>query len=337
LSLKDTIRVIQSNKRRVKIFVDFWNVVINARKQAKKFDLEIKWNALSDLVVSHTRLGYSDESGAELAGCYIFGSYSQSNPEEANFVKKVIDEYGSLPGLFFNFTERVQKKTSVKCSDCGLPNRVSSEAGVDVLLAVEMIKHSAMREHEYMALISSDRDFTPVLSYLKDQGQRILHVGTSSADREMRSISWSQIDLTDHYPYLCKINADNYMILSAPDCETELAELKAAAPVSENKISIIDITDKEQISDNDLNFLMSHLGLYWKKYGAEDSRIHESHKKFDNIFTFRKSLLEKKIYGNLPYVLRNGNSEIYFNHNDSRFRWLKMSGDGTAERWEKLS
>jgi uncharacterized LabA/DUF88 family protein len=107
--------------------------------------------------------GYGDENSTQIAGCYIFGSYSKSNPKEHAFINETLDKYGSLPGLFFEFKERVKKETSSKCSHCGGQISRSSELGIDVLLTVEMIKHASMREHEFLALVSSDRDYLPLL------------------------------------------------------------------------------------------------------------------------------------------------------------------------------
>jgi len=91
--MRDTVRVIQANKRRVKIFVDFWNVVVNARNQSKMFDLEVRWDALADFVLNKTRSGYTDETTGEMAGCYVFGSYPKSNHKEYKFIKRTIDEF----------------------------------------------------------------------------------------------------------------------------------------------------------------------------------------------------------------------------------------------------
>jgi uncharacterized LabA/DUF88 family protein len=222
MPFKETIEVLQSGRRRIKLFVDFWNVVINARNQCKNFDVHVCWDKLVDDLVDRTRQGYHDKTAGELAGCYIFGSKSQSNPKEAKFIKQTLDLYGSKPGLFFNFVERVPKQTAVMCANCGEQVKTNSESGIDVMLAVEMIKHAGMQEHEYLALVSSDRDFMPLLSFLRDQGQRVLHVAAGNPDREMRSITWAQVNLQEHYPQFCTIQHDDYIILTAPSCDREV-------------------------------------------------------------------------------------------------------------------
>ena len=66
MSLKDTIRVVQSGQRRIKIFIDFWNVVIKPAATCENFDVRVHWDKLVDHLVSHTRQGYFDETTGEL-------------------------------------------------------------------------------------------------------------------------------------------------------------------------------------------------------------------------------------------------------------------------------
>jgi len=186
-----------------------------------------------------------------------------------------------------------------------------------------------------MALISSDRDFAPVLSYLRDQGHRIIHVSASMIDQNMTSLSWSHINLSDTYTTLCKINMDGYTVFSTPHCTVELAELKRHAPVDADKLRIIDLTDKTQIGDEDLSFIVSHLNMYWPDPGKE-SNLYFDIKKFGSISKFRKLLSEGAIWGNLPYVLRNGQSEIFFTNHDHTFPWIVSGSTGAGDRWRSL-
>jgi uncharacterized LabA/DUF88 family protein len=332
MPFKDTIEVIQSGQRRIKLFVDFWNVVINARNQCKNFDVHVRWDRLVDHLIHQTRQGYYDKTTGELAGCYIFGSKSQSNPQESKFVKQTLDLYGSLPGLFFNFAERVPKQTAVMCSNCGEQVRTNSESGIDVVLAVEMIKHAAMREHEYLALVSSDRDFIPLLSFLRDQGQRVLHVAAGTPDREMRSITWAQVNLQELYPNLCTIQHEDYVVLTAPSYASELKEVLDAAPIAPDQIRIIDLTDKSQIIDKDLDFLLSSLGFYWRKKGETTGTQYNYRHLVSDLNEFRHQISTGDLHGHLPCVVRSGQRQFYREGN----RWIRIVGDDIEKSWSKL-
>lgn len=337
MSFKDTIRVVQSGRRRIKIFVDFWNVVINARSQCKNFDVRVHWDKLVEHLVGHTRQGYFDETTGELAGSYIFGSKSQSNAQQSAFVNKVLDQYGSHPGLFFSFAERVTKQTTAKCSTCDESVRISSESGVDVLLTIEMIKHAIMREHEYLALVSSDRDFIPLLSFLKDQGQRVLHVATGKAERDMRATTWAQIELLESYPSICSIEHDDHIILTTPAFGKEAEQLIEAAPVPRDQLRVIDITDRQQIQDSDLAFVLPSAGvhLHSNRQGSNDFSYPSPKASSPQ---FRSEVANGTVRGNLPCVIRNGRVELCFNQNSQGSQWIKVIGPHSRPNtnWSKL-
>jgi uncharacterized LabA/DUF88 family protein len=333
MPLNDTIEVIQSGQRRIKLFVDFWNVVINARNQCKNFDVHVSWDRLVDHLIYQTRQGYHDKTTGELAGCYIFGSKSQSNPQESKFVKQTLDLYGATSGLFFNFAERVPKQAAVMCSKCGEQVTTNSESGIDVVLTVEMIKHAAMREHEYLGLVSSDRDFIPLLSFLRDQGQRVLHVATGTPDREMRSITWAQVNLQELYPNLCTIQHEDYIVLTAPPCEKELKQVLDAAPIAPDQMRIIDITDKSQIHDKDLDFLLSSLGFFWRVSGRPSHTQYGYRQIATDLHELRRRISTGDVFGNLPCVVRNGMRQVYYDNG----RWVRTTaGDDIEKAWSKL-
>ena len=60
----------------------------NARKQAEKLDIEVRWDVLAEQILQEIHRGYGDETSGEPAGCYIFGSYAKSDPKEAKFIKR---------------------------------------------------------------------------------------------------------------------------------------------------------------------------------------------------------------------------------------------------------
>jgi uncharacterized LabA/DUF88 family protein len=335
MPFSDTVRVIQTGSRRTKIFVDFWNVVISARKQTQKLEIEVNWNILASEMVNETHQDYSDETRGTLAGCYIFGSYTKSDPKQMAFVNQTLDNYGSLPGLFFTFTERVKKETSVKCSKCGHLNAQETESGVDVILAVEMIKHAAMREHEYLALVSSDRDFIPLLSYLKDQGQRVLHAATEEPNREMRSLTWKQVELKPNYINLCSIiSGDKYYVFTAPKLDTLTNEATIALEEQGAPYEIFDLTGTRAMQDKDLRFLLSNQRIFFrKKYAANTNATFSYQTLYKSIDEFRAALKIGDLVGHLPYVMHSGSLYV---RSDPTYRWVVSSNTERMEPWRKL-
>jgi uncharacterized LabA/DUF88 family protein len=331
MSFRDTVRVIQSGQRRVKIFIDFWNVVINARKQTS-FRIEIHWDKIADQLVGETWAGHGDETTGDLGGCYIFGSFSKSTPTEHAFVTDTLDKYGSKPGLYFEFKERVTKEASSKCKNCGAQVSRSSELGVDVLLAVEMIKHAAMRDHQFLALVSSDRDYLPLLSYLKDQGQRVLHVAPGVAHRDMRSLTWKQIDLTDRYIGLCSISHEDRIILSSPYRTERLQEATALLDTHGLAYRVIDISKADDIIDQDLDFLLRNQNLFFQKKDGPPGRLYSRQMLSGSLHEFRKAIAAGEVDGNLPHVIYNGQMEAFF----SQQGWVRSGSLSSSNIWAEL-
>lgn len=183
----------------------------------------------------------------------------------------------------------------------------SSELGVDVLLAVEMIKHASMKEHDFLALVSSDRDYLPLLSYLKDQGQRVLHVATGEPHRDMRSLSWKQIQLSEQYVRLCSIIHERRWILAIPRRAEELADAESILKERGLGYDIIDITEPKVINDRDLEFLLRNQDVYFRKIGdvrerpfAQQFLYGSLHKLYGSPHEFRKALADGEIEGDLP-------------------------------------
>lgn len=319
--------------RRIKVFVDFWNVVINARQQSKKFDVEVRWDVLVDLILQESIQGYSGTTNGDLAGCYIFGSYNRSDPRSKSFVEKTLDHYGICNGIFFDFKELIKKETSAKCPKCDVLVPQNSESGIDVLLTIEMIKHASMREHEYLALVSSDRDYIPLLSYLRDQGHRVIHIATNEPHREMRSLTWAQIELKAMYPHVCSISPENCLIITAPAFTAKIAEAKSILDEENLNYEVVDISSKEDISDKDLRFLIANQTLLLKK-GRSDRVSFSVRDHHETLSDFRKGVRSGSIACNLPYVIRNGAMDAYW---DGAFNWTVGCNSPATLLWSRLN
>jgi len=334
VSFRDTIRVIQPGRRRLKIFVDFWNVVINARKVAKNIDVDVQWDNLVNQILAETSGGYSDETSGDLAGCYIFGSYAKSAPEEKAFIDRTLDTFGDKQGLYFEFKERVKKESSDQCKNCGHAISKTTELGVDVLLTVEMIKHAAMREHEYLALVSSDRDYIPLLGYLKDQGQRVLHAATDEPHREMRSLTWKQVALKTMYDRLVTLYPRECVILTTPTMSSKLEEVEAV--LSEQKIAyrIIDVSNRSEMHDKDLRLFVKNRHVFVRMASDPKKNTTQSWTQlFSTLDEFRAALRDGSVGAQFPYLIRNGVCEAHY---DQSYGWIVGGRGGTADIWNKL-
>jgi NYN domain len=181
----------------------------------------------------------------------------------------------------------------------------SSELGVDVLLAVEMIKHATMREHEYLALVSGDRDYIPLLSYLKDQGQRVIHVATGEPHRDMRSLTWKQVELTKRYPDLCSIAHDKYWIITAPAFAERVVEAQ----------------------------LMLDEPMFFRKQDDDARLFYSAENLYQSLDAFRNAVGKGDLVCKFPYVMRDGVMEAY---GDEKWRWMVNGANPSKTAWGKL-
>lgn len=328
MPLKDTIRVVQSGNRRVKIFVDFWNLILNARKSTDQFDIDIDWNALANFVLHNTRIDYSDESSGSLAGMFIYGGYKVSDPNQQKLVQHVLGKYGGNDGLFFEFVELQKRPQKIKCSNCGEVAEKNFEVGVDVHLAVEVIKHSQMEHHEYIAIVSSDQDYIPLFTYLKDRGHRVINVATDQEHKSIRAITWKQIGLKTHYPQLCKIMQNaTYSVYTTSFHQQKTKELTDFFSEKEIDFQVFDIADVNSIGDKDLSFLLANQNMHFQDQEVERQIWYNWQHFTADISKFRQLLSTGSIISKLPYVMTSGTMAAY---PDDEFGWItaaQVNGD----------
>jgi len=90
------------------------------------------------------------------------------------------------------FLDRTSKENAVTLTKINIPS--NNEKGVDVAVAVRLIE--AAEICEIVCLVSSDKDYIPVLEYLKRKGKYVYTVGfADSHPIELRNLSYLFIDI----------------------------------------------------------------------------------------------------------------------------------------------
>jgi hypothetical protein len=153
----------------------------------------------------------------------------------------------------------------------------------------------------------------------------------------MRAMTWAQVDLLESYPSICSIEHDDYIVLTAPPFSGAKEQLIEAAPVPRDQLRIIDITDRQQIQDRDLAFLLPSAGVHWQanRQGFTDFS-YPSLKTSSS--RFRSEVANGTLRGNLPCVIKGGRVELYFNENSQGTRWIRVIGPQSRPNtdWSKL-
>ena len=294
--------------RRLKIFIDFWDVVNAARDQSDRFRAEISWESLVTYVIHQTYGDHSLSMSDSLAGCYIFGTFGTSE-QDNDFIIRTIERYGALPGVFFEFLNQPEPQT---------PDR-TYRSGIDVALAVEMIRHARLGEHDHLALVSSQPGYLPLFRYLKDQGQRAVHVTTSCLDDDLRCNSWRQIEMRLSLPVLCEIDHDKVVALVGNRSDSAEDELRLLLKQRATELDFVDLSDPASINDKDLLFIVCNQRIALRN--SEQGRDYYGYGTYPEfIAEFRQGLGSGIIAGELPYVMRNGHMVM---HNDGKGGWVR--------------
>ena len=85
----------------------------------------------------------------------------------------------------------------------------NNEKGVDIAIATRLIEVS--ENCEIICLFSSDKDFIPVLEYLKRKGKYIVTIGVSEKHPiELKNLSYLFIDIKNHFISYIK-NQEDYV------------------------------------------------------------------------------------------------------------------------------
>jgi len=110
---------------------------------------------------------------------YYVGQIIRPNPQSKNFqkVEQMYADQQRLAGYLQG--EGIIMKFGKLIKD---PNRpeVYHEKGVDVQIAVEMIRFARQDKYDTAYLISSDTDLVPAVREVKDLGKEIVYVGVKS-------------------------------------------------------------------------------------------------------------------------------------------------------------
>lgn len=64
-------------------------------------------------------------------------------------------------------------RRTVRCNDCGASRQTYAEKGVDVALAMQLLRLAALRAFDTAVLLSGDKDYLEIVRAVKSQGMRI--------------------------------------------------------------------------------------------------------------------------------------------------------------------
>lgn len=186
---------------RVKVFVDFWNfqLAINSLEPGFKID----WQKLG-LVIAQEALRIVDSTAAiSYQGMNVYGSYDSSSKKDDGLRKWASNTLNRFPGVQVTMIQRQRKRKGASCPSCHqeisrCPRcqsdmRGTEEKGVDTRIATDMIKLAWVDNYDVAVLLSSDRDFVPVVEFLGTRGIKTIHGAFPRQGSLLTQTCWGNI------------------------------------------------------------------------------------------------------------------------------------------------
>lgn len=80
--------------------------------------------------------------------------------------------------------------------------RGTEEKGVDTRIATDMIKLAWVNDYDVAVLLSSDRDFVPVVEFLSTRGIKTIHGAFPPFGASLSQSCWGNLRIPDIMPKL---------------------------------------------------------------------------------------------------------------------------------------
>ena len=197
---------VAEHRVRVRVFIDFWNFELSIKKV--RSDFRINWHSLG-LHLAREALRVIDETAhVDYQGMNVYGSYNIDHDQKLHgWATRTLD---TIPGVHVSMEPRRRRHTGPacptchevvsQCPKCDADMRGTEEKGIDTKIATEMISLAWVNNYDVAVLVSSDRDFVPVVEFLETRGIKVIHGAFPPQGAELTQKCWGSICI----PSICE-------------------------------------------------------------------------------------------------------------------------------------
>ena len=188
---------------RVMVFVDFWNFQLQLNNLEPNFLID--WHRLGAVVAREAQRIVDADALLSYQGMNVYGSYDPSSPSDQKLHQWTTNFLARQPGVQVTMLERQRKRKGptcpacheemAKCNECGADMRGTEEKGVDTRIATDMIKLAWVDNYDAVVLLSSDRDFVPIVEFLGTRGIKAIHAAFPPQGAMLTRSCWGNINL----------------------------------------------------------------------------------------------------------------------------------------------
>jgi len=183
------------------IFIDFWNFQLGINSIATS-TYRADWQKISPWLIAQA----SNAVGRALVyeGTHVYMSYSPNSKKDAPLKDFATNVLSRFPGVQVSLVERKAQsaptcptchKSIDTCPHCGSPLTRMVEKGVDTAIVTDMVKFAWEGALEAAILVSSDRDFIPVVQMLATKGYKVINAHFPPTGMNLAGACWASIDM----------------------------------------------------------------------------------------------------------------------------------------------
>ena len=194
-----------TSEQRVRVFVDYQNFTLSLRRTETGFMIDMQ---PLGVCLAQEAMGVVDPNASALyQGMNVYSSYDPDTPAGSNHRNWFDNTLSRFPGVYGTIVERQRKQEGPtcpspschflisSCPNCQGDMRGTEEKGVDTRIVTDMISLAWVGNYDVAVLVSSDRDFIPVVEFLQTRGIKVVHGAFPPQARALTSKCWGNIDI----------------------------------------------------------------------------------------------------------------------------------------------
>lgn len=194
-----------SDRLRVRIFVDFWNLQIQwndlHKKLGAKDPVSIPWKDLPQVLCTEVGKGQP----VKFTGASVYASIDPNSPKDRglnNYLHHVLASYTGYsvivkqrkPRKTIKCQEENCKAPITNCPSCKAPLKGTVEKGIDAAIITDLLSLAFDDNYDIAVLISGDADYAPAVEYIqKKTDKQIVQAFFKAHGDELRNKCWDHL------------------------------------------------------------------------------------------------------------------------------------------------
>lgn len=185
--------------RRVRVFIDFWNLVLSLRQRESTFDID--WAKLPRWLAERgaAEVGVTDPS---FEGAHVFASYNPATDAKLNqWLTRWLARQSGVQVMVKERRRRNPPKCPAcrsevaTCPACGESMVGTLEKGVDSAIVTAMIRLAWEDAYDVAVLATSDADLVPAVEFLDLRGRKVVQAGFPPSGSDLATACWGSFDI----------------------------------------------------------------------------------------------------------------------------------------------